>query len=176
MLVVLCALPHLVQAQTCFKAKPLPDCKQFWITELVGAADVAGEWTDNMVSGEVGLMVNLNKKHAVGGTGFVDLGNYAAFGVKGRYRFWLNKNFGIDAGVGAGAGERWLVLADGSLVFQGWIGIGARIEHYGGDYPGEGYYATAKLGGWPAVGATGVLAIVGAVVLAITWVTVMGAG
>ena len=176
MLVVLCALPSASQAQTCFKAKPLPDCKSFWITELAGGVAMAGEWTSPFASGEVGLMVNLNKKHAVGGTGFLDVGDYPAFGIKGRYRYWLSKNFSIDAGLGAGAGERWLIMADGSLVFQSWIGIGARIEHYGGDYPGEGYYATAKLGGWPAIGATGVLAITGAILIAIAWVSIAGAG
>ncbi len=170
------ASPLAGYAQTCFQGKPLPNCKSFWITEITVGIDVISSYAGGLVTPEVGLMANLNKKHAIGGTAFLDITDNAGFGVKGRYRYWMSKNFSIDAGAGGKISDTWTVLADGSLVYGGWIGIGGRVEHWGGHNGETALFATAKVGGWPAVGTVGVAAVVAAVLVAIAWVSIAGAG
>jgi hypothetical protein len=104
-------IPHPAHSQTCFNAKPLPDCKRFFLTEFTygnQANDTLNR--GHLFSPEFGMMFNLGKKHAVGGTCFIDVlaasdfGDRYRLGLKGRYRFWLNSSF--CGGVGRSLG--WL--------------------------------------------------------------------
>ena len=86
----------MLHAKICFRGKPAPYCKMFFITE-VGATLSGVNW-------ELGGMHNLNKRSALGATFFVSIreyDNYAA-GFKFRYRHWLNSfnGFSIDISPG----------------------------------------------------------------------------
>ncbi len=86
----------MLHAKICFRGKPAPYCKTFFLTEV--GATVAG------LSWELGGMYNLNKRSALGATFLVSIreyGDYAA-GFKFRYRHWLDSfnGFSIDISPG----------------------------------------------------------------------------
>ena len=86
----------MLHAKICFRGKPAPYCKTFFLTE-VGA-------TLNGLSWELGGMYNLNKRSALGATFFISIRDYDdyAAGFKFRYRHWLNSfdGFSIDISPG----------------------------------------------------------------------------
>jgi hypothetical protein len=92
--------------ETCYRGKSLPQCKVFFITEF-GSLRMLNkkprpeglqEPSNWYLTGDLGLMVNLNRKSALGGTLFVGGGDDGgSFGVLARYRRW----FGTSSSNGA---------------------------------------------------------------------------
>ena len=99
-LLVFLLVSPMLQAQTCFRGKPLPECKMFFITEACGIMSVIGDYQRFGVNYEFGGMYNLNKRSALGATFFLALGYYSGAGFKARYRHWLNSSFSVDISPG----------------------------------------------------------------------------
>ncbi len=79
------------------RGKPLPECSYFTIIETGGYFKIAGTGTSEMMTGDVGLMFNINKNSAIGGTfGFFSDDDGLTFGVGPRYRKWLDRYTAID--------------------------------------------------------------------------------
>ena len=80
-----------------FRGKPLPECTFFPIIESGGYFKIAGTGMSEMITGDVGLMFNINKNSAIGGTfGFFSDDYGLTFGVGPRYRKWLDRYTAID--------------------------------------------------------------------------------
>jgi hypothetical protein len=105
------------QQTGCFRGRPLPACKTFWIFEMQGSApvvqttrpvDFGGGFTfeskafASVLEWNVGHMVNLDSTYAIGvvvtaGTGSGD----ALTGLKLRVRRWLSSDLSLEAEGGA---------------------------------------------------------------------------
>jgi len=91
----------------CFRGKPLPDCRSFWITEssILYRFDNGGfgEWHQRLYYlAELGTMYNVNRTTAVGWSaslGFDDLVNDTRFYIGGRYRRWYSRRIATDVGL-----------------------------------------------------------------------------
>ena len=80
-----------------FRGKPLPECSFFPIIETGSYFKIAGTGTSEMMTGDVGLMFNINNNSAIGGTfGFFSDDDGLTFGVGPRYRKWLDRYTAID--------------------------------------------------------------------------------
>lgn len=112
-LFVLYALAGEALGQRCFRGRPLPECKSFWITES-GAfyhlnAHAGDRWSDREIyenlyyTWEIGVMVNRSSRTAYGGTFYVGWDGYindARLGFKGRWRWWLSPHTALDLSPG----------------------------------------------------------------------------
>ncbi len=93
----------------CFRGRPLPACRSFWIVEMQGEAPVAQTTRTITFTGELpremrlfekklewnlGHMLNLTPRHAVGGV--LTFGTSNQFGVKLRGRRWLNADLSVE--------------------------------------------------------------------------------
>lgn len=122
--VVLAILPGVLRAQdsavtgrTCFRGRPLPTCRHFWITELEATVAGPGNGRDSIprfdprdiprgvnrsFSGDVGYMTNRGPTRANGflvHVGF-DPEGVGRLAVKRRERVWAGKNsWDFDAGI-----------------------------------------------------------------------------
>ena len=111
----------------CFRGRPLPACKSFWIVEMQGSAPVAQTsrtvrvYSDPARSGlpqlfeyqqtafesvlewNLGHMANLGGKYALGGVATVGTGNggNGLTGLKARLRRWLSSDVSLEAEDGA---------------------------------------------------------------------------
>jgi hypothetical protein len=75
----------------CFKGGPLPECSRFWVTEFsyLSRLGKSGEskW---YLTGELGLMFNLNEGGALGGVLYLGgSDDFSRGGFGPRYRIWL---------------------------------------------------------------------------------------
>jgi hypothetical protein len=105
--VLLCGTSHLQGA--CFRGRPLPECKTFWITEsgVLTRFDrwsKKRDWQEHLyLSYEVGKMYNRNQHTEYGGSVLLrgaDFPPGRSFGFKGRYRRWLSKETSLDLSPG----------------------------------------------------------------------------
>ena len=110
----------------CFRGRPLPACKTFWIVEMQGSSPVAQTSRtvrfdsdpersgspqffedhlttfDSVIEWNLGHMANLGDKYALGGVVTVGSGNGDALsGLKVRLRRWLSSDFSVEAEAGA---------------------------------------------------------------------------
>ncbi len=102
------ALSGLLQAQICFRGKPAPECKMFFLTEIDLGYILQPNYDESderfYFNLELGGMYNLNKQSAVGGTFFgvnwgpPNCGTYSGFKV--RYRQWLSSSVSLDISPG----------------------------------------------------------------------------
>lgn len=87
-------------AQSCFRGRPLPRCRSWFITEGFAGA-VAGRQRGDLygivLGGEVGWMRNLGPNSAVGGG--VAVSNIGV-SLRPRYRRWLAPMVALDVGPG----------------------------------------------------------------------------
>ena len=120
----------------CFRGKPLPDCKTFWIVELQGVVTVLQntrtvtsggdprpytwdvEAFDHAVEWNVGHMVNVGRGYAVGGVITVGSGGYDPLtGLRVRGRKWLGPDLSVEL-------EAGVISSDASYTanrtFNGW--------------------------------------------------------
>jgi hypothetical protein len=95
-------------AQTFFRGRPGDACRTFWITEFSYARRLNGLAVERevgngrwLLTGEIGHMVNLRRRNAIGATvygAFDDRGS--RLGIKVRGRRWLSETLAADLGVG----------------------------------------------------------------------------
>lgn len=201
------ASPAAAQEQLgCFRGKPLPDCKTFWIVEMQGLIPLAqntrtvtsgGDYAytyqakafENQVEWNVGHMVNVGDKWAVGGAITVGTGGHDPFtGLRVRGRRWLGKDLSVEIEAGVLSSDAaW----DATGVFNGWTSDvrlnirdqGSFFLRYDGvtvpeqSYPYNNFFdpgAThhglslgASAGSVPALVGTGSLAILYAVLIGV---------
>lgn len=88
----------------CFRGRPLPVCKSFWIFEMQGNAPLVqtegagGKAFDNELEWNLGHMVNVDSTYAIGGVVTVGTGNDNALtGLKLRGRRWLRSDLSLEA-------------------------------------------------------------------------------
>jgi hypothetical protein len=170
-LVSVVIIPSAANAQTCFRGKPLPHCRTFWVTEFTASGQVGKPIGQGIVlMPELGYMVNLNEKHAVGGSYFFDIPSDSdhpdgfRHGPKLRYRRWINRSYNVDITAGLMISEKPELAAEAVFNFRDWIGIGARVEFWRAREFTESqtaYYSALKIGGVPGVTLSSLLTILG---------------
>ena len=119
----------------CFRGKPLPDCKTFWIFEMQGLVPMAqttrtissggdypysyeAEVFENAVEWNVGHMVNVSDGWAVGGVVTVGSGGRDVLtGLRVRGRRWLNKDLSVEVEAGVISSE---AAYNSDSRFNGW--------------------------------------------------------
>ena len=164
----------------CFRGRPLPRCRAFWLTEMSFQRRIAGsgEGSTRDLHGhlgwELGGMVNLDSTRAVGGTVMVGTGESGArVAVKGRARRWFDPSGGtLDISAGAvrvvvSPGERRSAAPGYGLtgdVALGWgdlgaVTLGADLVRSRGELAGAAY-AGVRLGSWPALAASAATVVI----------------
>jgi len=175
-------------AQHCFRGKPLPQCKTFWITEFgysfrLDQSARRYQFSDAnfYFTWEYGLMRNLNQKSALGATFLLGAdGDGHRLGVKPRYRRWLDNSLSVDFGAGVlfgGENNQFnlrfpAMTSHVGLNFGDWLALTAhmeiiRLEVVPFRRPQSkttkadvAWYAGAKLGSYPGL----VISIVGPII------------
>ena len=92
-------------AQLCWRGKPAPECRIFFITEFGGVLPISGNNAGAQIqrlNWELGGLLNFNKRNAAGAAFYFSLSKNSELygGGKLRYRFWLNRSFSLDFGAG----------------------------------------------------------------------------
>ena len=97
----------------CFRGKP--ECQNFLLTEFAVQGRIGGNTNTVGVNDliekvyytmDLGMMHNLNKRYALGGSLYMGVdarfgnGGFWAMGLKPRLRYWLNPNLGLDVSPG----------------------------------------------------------------------------
>jgi hypothetical protein len=194
---ILCRLctvvvPALAAAQAapdtgkaCFTARPLPECRIFWLTEVgyykrafgagvFPASPLPGENRRDLASHgswEVGLMSNRSPRTAVGGTVLVGIGGSTLrLGLKGRYRRWIPERKFVEVSAGAlrvatstpysqGRSTGFGITGDVSVGWRDWIAATARADAvHGSGHTAGAVFGGVRLGSYPAIVATAAVA------------------
>lgn len=138
----------------CFKARALPSCRAFLLTEFSLSTSEFGDQnrSEDHLRWDLGAMVNVTRKDAVGlslGFGEAESGRW---GAALRYRRWILENAAVEIAPGfvsrgGGAYPRETrVTGDVSLVLGGWVALFGYVEETG-DGPRIG--TGARFGAWP---------------------------
>ncbi|SYZ72730.1 exported hypothetical protein [Candidatus Zixiibacteriota bacterium] len=92
--------------RACFRGRPLPECKEFWLVEErleFRANDVNSLYNPASVNLgiDLGHMFNITRRYAVGGSVyFAANSNRTVEGLRLRYRYWLNRETSFDISPG----------------------------------------------------------------------------
>lgn len=92
--------------RTCFRGRPEPRCHAFWVTEFaytprLNANPSGGGGPNYYFTWDVGGMVNSGARTALGGGVFLGGEDDGfRFGLRFRYRRWLNSTTGLDISPG----------------------------------------------------------------------------
>lgn len=89
-------------AQVCFRGKPAPACRAFWVTES-GLGYMASKGGSAWPISEMGLMFHLGERYATGATTYIAFdGDTTDFrgGVKLRLRRWFNPDLSMNVSGG----------------------------------------------------------------------------
>ncbi|MFC1572863.1 hypothetical protein ACFL6M_04610 [Candidatus Eisenbacteria bacterium] len=187
-MVLSCFLFHAVSAdaQVCYRGKPSPTCRTFMVTEVgLGLNVQESQWENKgWPLLEIGLMRNLGKRYAVGGTCYVVYDSkYEDFrgGLKLRARRWFNPDLSMNLSGG-------LLFMGGSYgetfpAFAGHLDVNYRdlvapyvavdvLRHEASPLDGANVHMGLRFGSYPGTGLTGIA--VGVVVLALYSRTVAG--
>lgn len=105
---------------SCFRGKPLGECKSFWVVET-GFMSFAGEssadrngYYDNMFNANLGKMRNISTRSALGGTINISTANDGMdIGIGPRYRHWISPRLAFDFS------PRWIFARTGSYDLDG---------------------------------------------------------
>jgi hypothetical protein len=98
-----------IAGQACFRGRPLPECRTFWITEAgvlyrFNLPESNHNWHETlMFNWELGLMFNRSKRYAIGGSFFLNFDDYSnntLVGFRPRYRHWLSPRISLDIAPG----------------------------------------------------------------------------
>jgi hypothetical protein len=92
-------------AQGCFRGRPLPRCRSFWITEAEGGLRLAGPAApggelDARLAVELGWMTNLSPRASVGGGVAGGWDGVEFLSLRPRYRRWLGATSALDLSPG----------------------------------------------------------------------------
>ena len=150
----------------CLRARPLPKCKSFWITEagvfyrLIHEPKLEGNY---YFTGELGHMINRNERSALGGTIFLGVNTEESYrlGLKPRYRRWISSKLSLDFSPGI------LLLGDDDsykpdlpgftghigLCYEDWLVLTTQLEiiHFKRFGTDVAWYGGAKLGSYPGL-------------------------
>jgi hypothetical protein len=152
--VLLLCTPALAHTQSCFRGRPLPTCRTFWVTESGIAKRASG---DILATAELGLMRNRSDRTALGATAVFALGDQLTgstdvmFGVKARYRRWLSPTTSVEVAPGAlFVPERRKVALTAHAAFNlsDYAAVTAQVLGGGNDV---GVYVGVKAGSYPGV-------------------------
>jgi hypothetical protein len=94
--------------RACFRGRPLPRCRSFWITEAEGGLRLAGPAAasgdlDARLGIELGWMRNLSPRTAIGGGLAAGWDGVEFLSLRPRYRRWLTPVLALDVSPGV----RW---------------------------------------------------------------------
>lgn len=100
-------------SQHCFRGRPLPKCRSFWITETSVSYRLSDHETNHwknrkvyeklLYTWNVDLMHNVSRRTSLGGSIFVDCDDFlnkAQFGARFRYRRWFSRVLSVDVAPG----------------------------------------------------------------------------
>jgi len=136
LLMTLLLTSQSLHAKICFRGKPAPECKMFWITEVGGFLTKDVDLVEFGLNSEFGLMYNLNKHSALGATIFHRIGaDLSGMGFKVRYRHWLNSSFSVDISPGLLLWSEWeapTFTGHVGLNYKDWVALIAQIDHQRG--------------------------------------------
>jgi|GEM_PF-2180468 len=98
------APPGAVVGKACYRGRPSPPCRSFWITEFGGAwytvppiGQEAPESRELLFLWEMGWMRSRSARDAVGASVFFATSDEVMrAGVRGRYRRWLGDELSVD--------------------------------------------------------------------------------
>lgn len=159
-------LPASARAQTCFRARPGPDCRWTWLTESGArwlSSDPAGAARSHEFFWTVGMARTIGSRSAAGfaasfGTDHVESGTYR-LSLQARYRRWLPPLL-LDIGAGpilAGSGDTPVglngVSTHASLGYRGLVALDAAFDAHRRNLTGRttDAYVGFRLGGLPGV-------------------------
>ncbi len=114
------------EGRNCFRGRPLPTCRSFWITDAAGGLE-RGRFgrTEIYVAGDVGWMRNITNQTAVGATIGVGYSGEGFVALRPRLRRWVGPTVGLDAALGV----RWTpgrietIELLGGLSLGEWAGV-----------------------------------------------------
>ena len=174
----------------CFRGRPTPTCRSFWITEagyayrLTGPENVHRHYFD----WELGLMANVGSRSAVGGTLYAGILAEEGYrwGLRARYRHWLSSSTSLELSpgilIGVGDREDPGYVGGASLNFQDrWALVShwevvSVAEYWGGIRQGTrrevAWHGGVKLGSRPAlygVAAQALVTLIGFFIFAATF-------
>jgi hypothetical protein len=167
------------EAQMCFRAKPAPRCRTFWVTELgLGYRVGEGRWEDaGWPVSEIGLMYNLGSRNAVGVTTYVTYEpKYSDFrgGFKLRFRRWFNPDLSVNLSgglllVGGGYREKHPgfsahVDLDYKEVLAPYVGLDV-LRDATSTLDGSNWHVGVRFGSYPGSGLSGIALVTIAVIL-----------
>ena len=147
------------QRAWCFRGRPLPTCRSFWITEAGYGYALTGS-NRHYATWELGLMTNLDERWAVGGTFLAGIafgdGARVGVGLKPRFRLWLDSSTSVELSPGvllAGSeGQFPRFTGHVSVNFQDRLALTSQLEVL----DNVAWYVGVKLGSKAGLIATGV--------------------
>ncbi len=170
-------------ARRCFRGRPLPRCRSFWLTEASYSWRVAGtsrrydnppllvpiKDLDSHLSWDIGYMRNVDARQAWGGTFMAGTGDAGVrLAVKSRYRLWLDDRNSLDVSLGVlSAGVRQPTFpsvqrgvgltGDVTLGFGDYVGVTGRIETVRAhNRTATALHGGIRLGSYPAIVASAI--------------------
>lgn len=158
--------PSLLPAQACFRGRPQPTCRSFWLTEAEGGVVMAGRsgltGEDVRLGIEVGWMRAIGQRSAVGGGIAAGHDRTEYVSLRPRYRRWLSGTWALDVSPGI----RWtpgrIETVEGRLAV-GWRDLGGVWTEVNVDVAGGA--GTRWLAGVRSGGEAGVVSyIIGAII------------
>lgn len=172
---------------SCFRGRPLPRCRSFWITEASYSWRVGGssfnysdvfvlprlQDLDGHFSWDVGYMKNVDPRQAFGGTVMAGTGDAGIrLAAKGRYRLWLDdRQNSVDVSLGVltagvrsprfSTTERGVgITGDVTLGFGDYVGVTAKVEAVRTrQRTAAALFGGVRLGSYPAIAASAIGAV-----------------
>lgn len=162
-----------------WRGRPLSETRSFWISEfgIGGRLNESGNAAraDNLFAEyatlELGPMVNVTSRIAVGGTASLRGSGEAGVGVNARVRWWLDRKWALDLSpgviIGGSSGDSRYDLtypsATGrvSLSYGDWVGVTAgseQIRIHGGASEVD-WFAGVYLGSYPGAIVSGLFMV-----------------
>jgi hypothetical protein len=167
-------VPQPTVAQTCFKGRPLPQCRHFFLTEatLLHRLDMpsGASFDESTALGlSTGLMRNITPTTAIGVAGYLQTDTYELSGVlQVRFRRWLTDRMILELAPGLGVGgaasahvQAVASLADRVAIVVQAESISAEARQWSPSPADRGVRPSAGLRIGGGLGLLGILAVLG---------------